>query len=279
MLKNYNYMLTIILYPFMMLLSYLKLTNVIKGNFYIYLIGFMIVIFIPSFIMSLYGIVEDILKGKNKWHIILLILLSIIYLPIYYTRHIIKEEKFLGYFLTFLSILLSILTINSLNKKLSLYFTNIYSNYYAISNHFVYYSTDGLFEIDVDKSFRCTRDDVGDYVVYCDRLYDDSFIGIYSYDISYDTDEEIKEKLDFHVNQTTDYIKEKGSVYEISNYDNITLIDYDDNVILITQKNYSIDDKKYSLIIMKEVPREYINYEEYQEMINSIRILNKSITQ
>ena len=66
MLKNYNYMLTIMLYPFIMVLSYLKLTNILKSNIYTTLIVIMLLIFIPSFIMSLYSASEEILKSKNK---------------------------------------------------------------------------------------------------------------------------------------------------------------------------------------------------------------------
>ena len=99
MLKNYNYMLTIILYPFVILLSYLKLSNYLKSDLYTYLIIIMLIIFIPSFIMSLYGVSEEILHSKKKWRIIFLIFLSIFYLPIYYTKYVACEEKYLCYLL------------------------------------------------------------------------------------------------------------------------------------------------------------------------------------
>ena len=91
MLKNYNYILTIILYPFILILIYLLLTNSIKGDFYLYILIAMIIVFIPSFIMSLYGILEDILNSKAKWRIILVILFSVFYIPYYYTKNVTKQ--------------------------------------------------------------------------------------------------------------------------------------------------------------------------------------------
>ena len=276
MLRNYNYVITIISYPFLLILSYLKFINVIKNSFYTYLIIFMLIIFIPSFIMSLYSATEEILNSDKKWRIFLLILLSIFYLPIYFTTNITKEEKYLGYILFILTIPLTIVTINAINTRLSLLLANLYENHVVINENYVHYSTDYLFTINVDKSYRCNREDIGDYVVSCDRLEDDSFIGIYSYDVSYDTEDEIEEKLDFHIEQTIDYIKDNNYDYELvdSENENIIQIDYNDNSILITQVNYEISNNKYSLIILKELKKDLVNYEEYQKMIDSIYFLN-----
>ncbi len=274
MLKNYNYMLTILLYPFIIILSYLKLMNNLKGSFYTYLIIIMILIFIPSFIMSIYGSSEEIFKSKKKWRIIPLILLSIFYLPIYYTKYVSKEEKYLGYILFLITIPLTILTINACNRRLLLHINNMNRNYVIIDNHYVQHSTNNLFTIDVDETFRCNSEDIGDYVVSCDRLEDDSFIGIYSYDVTLEDDYEIEEKLDFHIKQTLDYIEEQGYEYDINDESNIIEVNYNENTILITQLNYIIDDSKYSLIIIKEMPRENISYEEYQKMIDSVYFLN-----
>ena len=261
MLKNYNYILTILLYPFILVLTYFKFTNFIKGDLYTYLILIMLIIFIPSFIMSLYGIAEDILKSNKKWRIIFLILLS-------------KEEKYLGYLLFIISIPLTGLAINATNERLLKTFNYLYRSYVVINEQYVYYSSNNLFSINVDKSFRCSRDDIGDYVISCDRLDDDSFIGIYSYDASLDDEEELEEKLNFHLEQTIDYILENGYTYEITNDSNIIEIDYNENTILLTESNYMVGEAKYCLIIIKEMPKEYISYEEYQKMIDSIYFLN-----
>ena len=266
-------MLTILLYPFLMVMSYLYLTDVIKGDMYKYLIIIMFLVFIPSFIMSLYSCSEEILNSKSKWRIILLIFLSIFYLPIYYTKYVSREEKYLGYLLFIIAIPLTLLNINACNKKLLTYFNNAYKNSIVVKKDYIYYSTDNMFSIKVDESFRCNKSDIGEYVISCDRLEDDSFIGIYNYDVSYDNEDEIKEKLEFHINQTLDYIKEKNYEYILNNDSNIVRIEYNDNIILITQLIYIVDESKYSLIVMKEMPSEFINYDEYQKMIDSIKFL------
>ena len=92
MLKNFNYILTIMLYPFILILSHLLLNDYITGDLYLYLLLSMIFIFIPSFIMTLYGVLEDILNSKSKWRIIFVMLFSIIYIPYYYTKHIFSQN-------------------------------------------------------------------------------------------------------------------------------------------------------------------------------------------
>ena len=45
-------------------------------------------------------------------------------------------------------------------------------------------------------------------------------------------------------------------------------------VILLTQVNYALDEINYSLVIMKELPSELLNIEEFEKMIESITFLN-----
>jgi hypothetical protein len=274
MLKNYNYVLTILLYPFILVLSYLKLTNLIKGELYTYLIIVVLLFFIPSFIMSLYNASEEILKSKKKWRIILLITLSIFYLPIYYTMYVAKEEKYLGYILFIITIPLTFITIKAMNNRILLFLNEAYKNSVSINEHYVTNSINNLFSIDVDASFRCKKDNIGDYVISCERLLDDSFIGVYSYDVTDDDNDELYEKIEFHVNQTIDYIKEQNFAYEINDDTDIVEISYNENIILITQKTYLVGNNKYSLIIIKEMPRYYISYDEYKKMIDSVTFLN-----
>ena len=180
----------------------------------------------------------------------------------------------MGYLLFIITVPLTILTINASCNRLNHFLVNNYRNIYSIKTNFTYVSSNKLFSVLLDSSFRCKNTDIGDYVVSCDRLYDDSFIGIYNYDISNDNEKEIEEKLDFHIKQTIDYITEKEYEYKTSNENDLIKIEYNNNVIIITQKNYLVGDNKYSLIILKEVLQENVNYEEYQKMIDSIKFLN-----
>ena len=233
----------------------------------------MITIFIPSFIMSLYGILDDILNSKSKWRIIFAILFSIFYIPYYYTRYISKQEIYFGILIPILTILLSVVTYKITLQKLGLLFDSFYMHKVIINEHYSYESNNKLIKIDVDKSFRCDSN-IGNYLISCDRLQDDSFIGIYSYDVTDYSLKEIEDIIDFHINQTIGYILDNGYTYEIDNTESIIKIYYNNMVILLTQNNYIINDKKYSLIIMKELPNELLDINEYKKMIESIAFLN-----
>ena len=273
MLKNFKYIVTIMLYPFILILCYLLLNDYIKGDlFYFVLVG-MIVLFIPSFIMALYGVLEDILNSKSKWKIILVILFSIFYIPYYYTKHISKQEVYLGVLLPILSILLSLVTYQLAMQKFSGWVDSIYADRVVISTRYSYISSNSLIRIDVDESFRCSSN-IGDYLISCDRLEDDSFVGIYSYDVSKYDDDDINDILEFHLNQTVDYIEENGYECNVDTDDNIIKIYYNDMAILLTQNNYIINDKNYSLIIMKELPKELLDIKDFQKMIETIEFLN-----
>ena len=274
MLKNYNYVITILLYPFLLLVSYLYFSSSLNGDFYLYLIIAMVIIFIPSFIMSLYGVVEEILNSKSKWRIILLVIFSYFYLPIYYTKYVSKEEKYLGYFIVILSGVSSFFAFNAFNKKIYSFLTNAYKNNVVINDRFIYTSVDKLFTINVSKDFRCNQNNIGDYVVYCDKLDDDSFIGIYSYNVTDYDDDEISDILDFHLKQTEEYIKEKEYVSEVKKINDIFVINYNNMIILLTEKNYVTENGNYSLIIIKEMPKELEDIEEFQKMIETIYFLN-----
>ena len=274
MLKNYNYILTILLYPFILVLSYLMLVGYLHGSFYLYLDIFMIIIFVPSFIISLYNSLEEILKSDRKWRIILLILFSYFYLPIYYTKYISKSEKYLGVIIIILSLVLSYFTFVSLNNKLYYFLVNAFKNNVVINENYIYMSADKKFTINVSKDFRCNNIDIGDYVIYCDRLDDDSFVGIYSYDIKDYNEEDISDILAFHIDQTEEYIKDSGYVSTSEQKDDIIEINYNNMVVLLTQKNYLVGDNNYSLVIIKEMPKELENIGDFQKMIETIYFLN-----
>lgn len=272
-LRDYNYILTILLYPFIMFLIFLRLSDYLKGLFYSYLISIMILVFIPSFIMSLYMVLEEILKSNKKWRVIFLILFSVIYLPFYYTKYVSKGEMFFGIVIILLDILFSYLTYQTFNKKLYDYLIKSYRDNFMISENYVYISKNNLFMINVSENYRCDNN-MGDYVISCDNLLDDSFLGVYSYDVTDYEEEEIKEILDYHINQVIEYVESEGYEANIDNNGNIVIINYQKMSILLSQNNYYIGDSIYSLIIMKELKSELSNIIEYQKIIESIRFLN-----
>ena len=274
MLKNYNYVLTIMLYPFILIIEFLLFKGNLKGDFYWYLTILMNIIFIPSFIMSLYNSLEEILHSNKKWRIVLLILFPFFYLPIYYTKYISKEEKYLGIILCILGLIFSYLTYKSFTNRLAIWLDELYSGSILVNEHFTYNTLDNLFSMDVSSDFRCKNKDIGDYVISCDKIKDDSFIGVYSYEISNYTEKELSDILLFHLNQSLDYIKEHGYTGEVNNIDDVIEINYHDMVILLTQKNYLLHDSEYSLVIVKEMPKALEEVKEFQKMIETIKFLN-----
>ena len=273
MLKNYNYILTIILCPFILVLSYFLLTNKISGDIYLYLLFLMLFIFIPSFIMSLYSASDEILHSNRKWRIIFLVLLSIIYLPIYYTKYVSKEEMYLGVTIPLICIVFGALVYDESMKSLRKVFDSIYSNKVVLNENYTYSSTNGLIRVDIDKSFICTTD-IGDYIVSCDRLEDDSFIGIYYYDITDYSEGKVEDIFDYHLEQIVEFIEEAGYEYKSEVDEDIVKIYYNDMEILLSQNNYIVGDSKYSLIVLKEAPKDLIDEKEYKKMIESVTFLN-----
>ena len=269
MIRNNNYVLTIILYPFMLLVGYLWLNKAIDNKYTIFLVLAMFTIFVPSFIMTLYGVSEEIFASKRKWRIVFLLLFSVFYLPIYYTNNISKERVF-GIFVLLIDLIASFYFYNTARNKLASFFNSIYENSVIINDHLTYTSVNKLFSFSVDNSYRCVSN-MGDYVVSCDRNIDDSFIGIYSYDITDMSEEEINDLFEFHLNQTISYIEESLYTPEVDNNGEVTIINYNDMSILFTQRNYLLEENySYSLIIIKELPKEDLDFIEFQKMIESI---------
>ena len=274
MLKNYNYILTIMLYPFMFLLGFLILNGNLQNTLYQYLLLIMIIIFIPSFIMSLYHALDEIIYSKKKWRILLLIIFPFFYLPIYYTIYVSKQEKYLGFILCILSIVTSCFTYRAFNIELNKWLMEAYKDNVVVSDNFTYISKNNLFSINVSQDFRCLNKDIGDYVISCDKIEDDSFIGIYSYDISDYDEKEVSDILDFHINQSLEYIKESGYEALVTKKDDMITIDYHDMVIFLTQNNYIVGNNKYSLIVFKEMPKSLENENDFKKMIETIYFLN-----
>ena len=82
----------------------------------------MVLVFIPSFIMSLYNALEEILNSKRKWRVFLLIFFSFLYLPIYYTKYVSSEEKYLGI------IIISTKSAKRINKVIIILYLLSFSN-------------------------------------------------------------------------------------------------------------------------------------------------------
>ncbi len=271
--KNNSYIMTIILFPFILLLSVLRLINFLKNSFYDYIIYIMLFVFFISFIISLFYIIDD-MKNKNesilKW--VLLFVFPIFYIVIYYIKNISKEEKGLGFIIFTMDMLLIVLFIFSMSNYIYNYVINLDKYKIVLKSDLVYSDRDNVFSINVNMNYTC-RHDLGDYSLSCENKDDDSFIGVYSYHKNYISEGELSDIFDYHMEQTMDYIKEKNYDYTYEEKDNIIVFYYENMEIYMTQINYFNDNDYYSLIVMKELPNSENNLNNYLDLINSIYFL------
>lgn len=273
-LKENSLIITISLYPLILLLAILRLSNFLKSAIYDYLIIVMLIVFVFYFIISLFWVLDEILNSDKKYRSIFLILFSIFYLPIYYTKYVSSGEKYLGYLLLLCSLILTFGTGYYLEERFSKYLIEVEKKKIVLKTTYEYSDKNKLFTIHVDNNYRCDNK-LGDYALSCDSYTDDSFFGIYLYNDIQD-EEEQEDILSFHIEQTLDYIKENNFEAELSYLDeleNLVQINYNDMVILITERNYYVKDKIYNLIIVKELPNSADVLNNFLKNIKSIKFI------
>lgn len=271
--KELCFITNISLLPVILLLAILRLSHFIEGIIYYYIIIGMIIIYLISFILVLFFAVNEILNSNRKSRIILLILFSIFYLPIYYVKYVNSEEKALAYFLSISSLVLLGISYFVFKDTVNNFFVNKYKQNIILKDTYQYISKNKLFTINVDKSFSCTSD-LGEYQISCDRNSDDSFLGIYSYEKEEFSEAELDDIKEFHINDTINVIEENDYEYEKEDINDIIKITYNNMEILLTQRNYFINNKQYSLIILKESPRYNENVNDFFKVIDTIKFLN-----
>ena len=270
-MKTRSLTITLILFPFILLLAILRMINFLKSNIYDYLIILMCLVFLWYFIVSLFYASSDILNGK-KINFVFLLLFSIFYLPIYFVKEVYNKEKYLSYILFWLNIILFGIFCVFLRERIIYRIVEMEKEKIVLKTKYNYVDKNNLFTIMVDNQYTC-YDDLGEYSVACENKHDDSFLGIYSYETSGFDDEELANILLFHINQSISYIEDNGYDYEVEELDNIVKIKYNDMVVLQKMENYIIGDSNYSLIIVKEVYDYDGNIQEFQNFIESIIFL------
>lgn len=272
-IRNNNYVLTLLLMPFSLIIFILISIEFLKSKFYHYLFIIMFVICIISFIISLFYTVDGIIKSSNKKRLIFLIIFPFFYLPVYYTKYISKNEKVLGYFLCIFLLLLNVTTFFCLKKNILDYSKELDHKNIVLKNKYDYYAKNYLFSIDVNKNYSCNND-LGDYVIACDNSQDDSFLGIYSYKKS-DNDIDFDSLYKFHIDQSIGYIEENGYDYNIEYLSDMIKLNYLDNQmsVIISKKYYQNEEDEFLLVIIKEVQNDYQNVIEFEKIIETINFL------
>lgn len=271
-LKESSFITSIALLPFIFLLSILMLQGVPKGGLYSYLLVLMIIIFTITFIFSLFFAVEEIRNSDDKKRIVFLILFPFIYLPIYYTKYIYKNERYLGYGISLANIMLIVSFYVVVKGFVYDYTAELNHKNIKARENYVYVDKNNLFSINVNNNYTCNKD-LGDYVIACENKDDDSFLGVYSYkkkSFSKGTLDDIKS---YHIEQTVNYIKENEKIDDIEEINDLTIISYSNMKVIIKQVLYTNDNDSYCLVIIKEINKDNFDIINFEKTIQDIVFL------
>lgn len=277
--KNTNYFIIFltsfipcfIIILFLKLLKYLK-EILIKDAYYYIALSFSSILVILLLLLSLYVIYHIVNSNKTYKkrfkYLIILLIFNIFYIPIYIFSNIIKLKKESYPMIIMLFIILSFYILIPLKDDKSKDIKPIIYNSIISKNN--------LFTISLTDNYACSNDS-GEYVISCNSDFDDSYIGIYSYEYQKHNKNELDDIYQFHLNQTISYIMEAGYLYYIEVIDNINHIYYDNNKmeVLIKYIDYDVNnDNKYDyrLIVVNEFLKKntYLK-DDFRGIINSIK--------
>ena len=271
--KDNIFIITIILFPFILSLLILRFIDFLKDKIYDYIIIILSLIFIFCFIETLFFILDEIIHSNNKKRIAFVVFIPFIYIPIYYFKNFSSTDKYLSIFISLLNVFLITGFYYSFRDALSKYFILSNKDKIVLKDTFKYSDKNNNFTIRINENYRCNNDIEG-YVIACDNIKNDSFIGIYSYEDNNFTQGKLDDILSFHFEEILNVIKENNYDGNIEYLDNYVKISYNDMVVLLTQRNYFFKDSGYSLIIIKE-SRDYSdNIKDFENVIETIEFIS-----
>lgn len=271
-IRENTFTLALVTFPFLLILCILKINNILKSNLYSYLILFMGIIFVIAFIFSLFFALDEILNSDNKKRVVLLMLFPIIYLPIYYTKYIYKNERVFGYATSILTIVLLSGLFFSVKTFVRDYMLNINKRDLVLVSTYDLMDKNKNFTMKINNNFVCTNK-LGDYVISCDDNSTDSFIGIYSYKKYSFSQGELDDIMDHHLEETIKYIKEKNYTYEVERINNFIRVTYNNMVVLMERKMHVSNNNTYCLVIIHETSQENENIIDFENSIENIEFL------
>ncbi len=285
--KDYIYILYIALLPFTLTLIILRLNKVglFTSKIYYYIILLSAVVTLITFVWSLLYTLDDVIYKEEflpvrNIKIVLVGLFSIFYIPVHYICNNYKKYSFLSLIFVCIfcaSLYYSFNTFKKYTLKISEEFdkTNI-----VMKKDFDYYFDGDRFVVNIDFNYVCQKDK-GDYRLYCDNNSNDSFIGIYSYNMDVYSKEELEKAYTFHVDQTKSYIVEAGYEFIEDVHNDTIALTYNDNMQVFMQQlffdiNYDgIED--ICLVLIYELPKNDNNLSSFNTFANNIRINNNSL--
>ena len=271
-LKESSFITAIALLPFIFLLSILKLQGVLKGGLYNFLLVGMIIVFTITFIFSLFFALDEIRNSDNKKRLIFLILFPFIYLPIYYTKHVYQNERYLGYGISLANIMLIVSFFVVVKGFVYDYMIELNHKNFKVRDTYAYVDKNNLFTINVNNNYTCNKD-LGDYVIACENKDDDSFLGVYSYQKKSFSKGALDDIKNYHIEQTINYIKENENVDNIEEINDLTVISYSNMKVIIKEVLYNKNNTSYCLVVIKEVNENNFDIINFEKSVQDIVFL------
>lgn len=272
-IRDNSFITTLVLLPFILVLSIIKINKVLTSSLYSYLLLIMVIVFIVAFIIALFFALDEIINSNNKKRVILLMLMPIFYLPIYYTKYIYKNEKGFGYITSVVNVFLSVLFFLVVKNFVINYMVELNRKSFVITENYSYVDKNNIIKLNVDKNYVCHNDTEG-YAISCENEKKDSFLGIFSYSKDSFSMGELDDIKDYHLEQVTNAINEGGYTYQIEKiYGGATKISYNDMSIFMKQILYNKNNKNYCLVIIKESSSENEDYFDFEEKIERIEFI------
>lgn len=136
-------------------------------------------------------------KGTKIVKIALLLIFSVFYIPIYYTKYVMQKKKWLGIvecivFILGYFMILSLLGILYLDKVDT-----------------VKYSKDKSIEAKLKSTWMCYDENIGDQKLFCFNILDEGSFGVFTYDTVITDSSDILDLMKYHSEQLNKgYIKE-----------------------------------------------------------------------
>ena len=92
--KENAFIITMILFPFILALLCLRFIHFLKSNIYDYIVVLLSLVFLFYFIETLFFMLDDIIHSDNKKRIVYVFLIPFIYIPLYYLKNINLKDSF-----------------------------------------------------------------------------------------------------------------------------------------------------------------------------------------
>ena len=143
---------------------------------------------------------NELSSKERTTNLILIIIFSVFYAPIYYTKYVIKDKKWWGILNCVIYSVLYLIIFGGLLIGI------VYTLDEPAGEMMEVVTKDNLLSVELTNNYTCKSEDMGGYELYCSNNYKAEIFGIFNYDFTYDSEY----ILEFHTNQLVDTYKKEG---------------------------------------------------------------------